>query len=88
MKDKILKEAIQWYENKSDRDSNVFIEDFVNMVINRTTDSLFEKVKYELKDEFEKGNLTHPFIISSDYYLDLKLKDIKQKVIDSKLEEE
>lgn len=38
-----------------------------------------EKIREELKQEFEKGNLTHPFIISSDYYLDLKLKEIKEK---------
>ena len=40
---------------------------------------LFDEIKDELKYEFEKGNLKHPFIISNDYYLYLKLKEIKNK---------
>ena len=82
MKEKIFKEALDWYE-KQGENSEVDIEDFVNLVINKTADSIFEKVNEELKAEFENGNLQHPFIISSDYYLDLKLKDIKQKCVDT-----
>ena len=81
MREKIFKEALNWYE-KQGENSEVNIEDFVNLVINKTADSIFEKVNEELKAEFENGNLQHPFIISSDYYLDLKLKDIKQKCVD------
>lgn len=81
MKEKIFKEALDWYEKQSEK-TEVDIEDFVNLVINKTADSIFEKVNEELKAEFENGNLQHPFIISSDYYLDLKLKDIKQKCVD------
>ena len=81
MREKIFKEALDWYE-KQGENSEVNIEDFVNLVINKTADSIFEKVNEELKAEFENGNLQHPFIISSDYYLDLKLKDIKQKCVD------
>ena len=82
MREKIFKEALDWYE-KQGENSEVNIEDFVNLVINKTADSIFEKVNEELKAEFENGNLQHPFIISSDYYLDLKLKDIKQKCVDT-----
>ena len=82
MREKIFKEALGWYE-KQGENSEVDIEDFVNLVINKTADSIFEKVNEELKAEFENGNLQHPFIISSDYYLDLKLKDIKQKCVDT-----
>lgn len=80
MRQKIFKEALEWYQNKN-KDSEVNIEDFVNLVIDRTADSIFEKVNDELKVEFKNGNLQHPFIISSEYYLDLKLKDIKQKCV-------
>jgi len=79
MREKIFKEALDWYE-KQNENSEVNIEDFVNLVIDKTADSIFEKVNEELRVEFQNGNLKHPFIISSDYYLDLKLKDIKNKL--------
>jgi len=81
MREKIFKEALDWYD-KQGRSSDVDIEDFVNLVIDKTADSIFKKVNDELKNEFENGNLHHPFVISSDYYLTLKLKDIKQKCVD------
>ena len=80
MKDKILQEAKEWYKNQKD---NPDIGDFVDLVINKTTDSIFDKIKEELENEFASGNLEHPFFISSEYYLELKLKDIKQKLIDN-----
>jgi hypothetical protein len=80
MKDKILKEVVEWYNQNKVKDE-IFIEDFVDIVISKTTDFLFEEIKDGFKEEFEKGNLKHPFIISSDYYLYLKLKEIKDKVI-------
>ena len=83
MKDKILKEVMDWYDRHEDKD-NVFIEDFIGLVIDKTTEALFEKIKDELEDEFEKGNLKQPFVISSDYYLYLKLKEIKDKFIETK----
>lgn len=80
MKDKILKEVMEWYDNRKEK-PDVFIEDFVDQVIDKTADALLEEIKDGLKDEFEKGNLHHPFIISPDYYLYLKLKEIKHKCI-------
>ena len=80
MKDKILRDALDWYEKHGDK-NNVFIEDFVDLVIDKTADALFNEIKDGLKEEFEKGNLQHPFVISSDYYLYLKLKEIKSKCI-------
>jgi len=80
MKDKILKEVVEWYNQQKVKDE-IFIEDFVDIVISKTTDFLFEEIKDGFKEEFEKGNLSHPFIISSDYYLYLKLKEIKDKVV-------
>ena len=43
MREKIFKEAIKWYEKKGEK-SEVNIEDFVNLVINKTADSIFEKI--------------------------------------------
>jgi hypothetical protein len=77
MKDKILREAKQWYESQKE---NPDIGDFVNLVIDKTTESVIDKVRQELENEFEIGNLEHPFIISSEYYLELKLKAIKEKL--------
>ena len=82
MKDKILKEALDWYEKHEDK-SDVCIEDFVDLVIDKTANALFEEIKEGLKEEFEKGNLKHPFVISSDYYIYLKLKEIKKKCVAS-----
>ena len=83
MKDKILKEVVEWYNQHKNQD-DIYIEDFVDLVIDKTADVLFEEIKDGFKEEFEKGNLKHPFIISSDYYLYLKLKEIKDKVVKTK----
>ena len=80
MKDKILKEVMEWIDSQEE-DPNLFIEDFVDKVIDKTAEALFDEIKDEFKDEFEKGNLKHPFIISPEYYLYLKLKEIKHKCI-------
>ena len=78
MNDKILEEALKWYESQG---KNPDIGDFVNLVINKTADAIFDEIKDSLKNEFATGNLKHPFIISGDYYLDLKLKEIKEKCV-------
>jgi hypothetical protein len=80
MKDKILKEVLDWCE-KQDEKPNFYVEDFVDLVIDRTAEAIFEEIKDGLKNEFESGNLKHPFIISDEYYLYLKLKEIKKKLI-------
>ena len=80
MKDKIVKEIIEWCE-KQDNTPDIYMEDFVNYVVDKTATALFEQLKNDLKNEFENGNLKHPFIISDEYYLYLKLKDIKNKIL-------
>jgi len=77
MKNKITKEVLEWLE-KTDSNNEETIKDFVDLVVEKTTDSLLEEVKKQLKNEFEIGNLKHDFIISPDYYLELKLKEAKQ----------
>ena len=80
MKDKILQEVLEWYEGRDEK-PDVPVEDFVDLIINKTADAIFDELKNELQNEFTNGNLKHPFIISSDYYLDLKLKEIKFKCV-------
>ena len=80
MKDKIVKEIIEWCE-KQENTPDIYMEDFVNYVVDKTATALFEQLKNDLKNEFENGNLKHPFIISDEYYLYLKLKDIKNKIL-------
>ncbi len=46
--------------------------------MDKTTEGLLEEVKKQLKNEFLTGTLKHDFIISPDYYLELKLKEAKQ----------
>jgi hypothetical protein len=83
MNDRILKEVLEWYDNHENH-PDIGIEDFVDLVIHKTADAIFDEIKTELKNEFEEGTLKHPFIISPDYYLDLKLKEIRERCIKPK----
>ena len=74
MKDKIRKEVLDWLEN-NDCDDEESIIGFVDLVMDKTTEGLLEEVKKQLKNEFATGTLKHDFIISPDYYLELKLKE-------------
>lgn len=82
MKNRILQEVLEWYESQG-KNPDVFIGDFVDLVIHKTADAIFDEVENEFKNEFANGNLKHPFVISSDYYLELKLKEIKEKCVKS-----
>ena len=77
MKDDIIKEVINWLEENECEDEEA-IKSFINLVMDKTTESLLEEVKKQLKNEFETGTLKHDFIISPDYYLELKLKEAEQ----------
>ena len=87
MKDKIIKEVIEWCE-KQEKKPDLYLEEFVDVVIDKTANALFEEVEKELKNEFETGNLQHQFIISDDYYIYLKLKDLRNKIIKPKKDED
>ena len=77
MKDKIKKEVLDWLEN-NECDSEEKVENFIDLVMEKTTAGLLEEVKKQLKNEFVTGTLKHDFIISPDDYLELKLKEAKQ----------
>jgi len=77
MKDNIIKEVLEWLE-ENECDDEEAIKSFINLVMDKTTESLLEEVKKQLKNEFETGTLKHDFIISPDYYLELKLKEAEQ----------
>ncbi|UCB58458.1 MAG: hypothetical protein JSV67_07605 [Thermoplasmatales archaeon] len=85
MKDKIIKEIIEWCE-KQENTLDIYMEDFVNYIVDKTVTVLFEELKNDLKNEFENGNLKHPFVISDEYYLYLKLKEIKNKILNPELD--
>ena len=77
MKNRIKKQAIEWYNKNS---SKFEIDEFVEMIIDTTTDELLEQIHNELNQEFEVGNLKQPLSISNEYYLTLKMKDIKNQI--------
>jgi hypothetical protein len=86
MKEKIKKEIIDWYEGLTNPDEES-IEDFIDAVVDKTTEYIFEEIKKQFKEEFLSGNLKHDFIISPDYYLELKLKEVKQNFFKDSLSE-
>jgi hypothetical protein len=77
MKDRIQKEIVDWYKEKN---HDVDMDELVDLVISKVSDSMFDTVQKELEGEFQKGNLEHPFFISNEYYIELKMKDIKNKL--------
>ena len=80
MKDKLVKDITNWCE-KQDKTPELYMDEFIDIVINKTANALLDELQTELKNEFESGNLKHPFIISNEYYLYLKLKEVKNKII-------
>ena len=79
MRNKIKKQAIEWYSNIENHDETS-IDTFIDLVMDKTTEVLLEEIKKEFKNEFLSGTLKHDFIISPDYYLELKLKEILQNL--------
>jgi dissimilatory sulfite reductase (desulfoviridin) alpha/beta subunit len=77
-KEKIIKETLDWYKEKDD---NPNVEELIDLVINKTAESFIKHLQTEFEEEFTKGNLKHPFFISNEYYLELKLKDVKNKYL-------
>jgi len=77
MKNRIQKEITEWYKQKN---QDIDVDELVDLVISKVSDSMFETVQKELEEEFVKGNLEQPFFISNEYYLELKMKDIKNKL--------
>ena len=81
MREKIIKEAMEWYNGQ---EKNPKMEEFIDLVINKTAESFIEHLQTEFEQEFSQGNLKHPFFISNEYYLELKLKDVKNKYLQSR----
>ena len=77
MKEEIRKEALSWFENVSIKDDES-LGDFVDHIMDRTTDALLKAMKEELRNEFQSGNLKHNMVISPEYFLELKMKEVKQ----------
>ena len=88
MKDEIKKEALSWFENVSINDDES-LGNFVDHIMDRTTDALLEAMKKELRDEFQSGNLKHNMVISPEYFLELKMKEVKhnfsKRIVDEEI---
>ena len=50
MKDDIIKEVLDWLEENECEDEEA-IKSFINLVMDKTTESLLEEVKKQLKNE-------------------------------------
>ena len=72
MKDKLKQEITEWYKNDN--------EEFIEQIFDKTADEIIEEVGKKLVNEFRTGNLRQPFIISNEYYVELLLKQIKEKM--------
>ena len=79
MKERILNEITEYYKNKEQTEE--IPDEVLKIIINTTTDEIFERLKADLKNEFKTGNLKHPFFISDEYYIHLKLTDIKNGIL-------
>jgi hypothetical protein len=77
MKNRIQKEIIEWYK---EHNPELEVNELVDQVISKVSDSMLDAVQQELEIEFAKGNLEHPFFISNEYYIELKMKEIKNKL--------
>ena len=85
MKNKILKKVTDWYKSQEENQDVQMPEELLGLLIDKIAEAIFDEVKVELKNEFDKGNLKQPFFISDEYYLYLKLKEIKNNI--SKIQE-
>ena len=88
MKDEIKKEALSWFENVAINDDES-LGNFVDHIMDRTTDALLEAMKKELREEFQSGNLKHNMVISPEYFLELKMKEVKhnfsKRIVDEEI---
>jgi len=81
MRNRILKKVTKWYKNQEDKECIEMSDELLGLLIDKTAEAIFDEVNDEFKDEFEKGNLKQPFFISDEYYLYLKLKEIKNNIV-------
>lgn len=79
--DNIKKEILACYKKKEKQDDKS-IELFVDSVIEKVTDNVIEEVKKVLIKEFKDGTLSHNHVVSHEYYLELKLKEVKHNLLE------
>jgi len=76
----IKKELVTSYKNRKEQDDKS-IEMFADSVIEKVTDNVIEEVKKVLKKEFKDKTLSHSHVVSHEYYLELKLKEVKHNLL-------
>jgi|GEM_PF-4096630 len=81
---KVKKQALEWFSELKDNDKKS-VELFVDRVVQSTRDEVLSEIRAQLEDEFKKGNLSHDYsIISAEYYLDLKFKEVIGRLSEEK----
>lgn len=80
MKEAIKKEVLEWYKNKEGH-PNEWIEDCIDLIMQKTTDAVIEETSKKLKNEFANGTLNHDFSITREYYIELMLKGVEEKCL-------
>ena len=76
----IKKDMITWCKKREKHD-NKSIEMFVDSIIERVSDTVIKEVKKVLRKEFGNKTLSHGHIVSPEYYLELKLKEVKHNLL-------
>ena len=78
--DDIKKELVTLYKSRK-KQKDKSIEMFADSIIERVTDAVIEEVEKILKKEFKDGTLKHNHVVSHEYYLELKLKEVKHNLL-------
>ncbi|GAI11794.1 unnamed protein product, partial [marine sediment metagenome] len=57
------------------------IEMFADSVMERVTNAVIKEVEKVLRKEFKDGTLKHNHVVSHEYYMELKLKEVKHNLL-------
>ena len=83
---KVKKKALEWF-SEVDSGNEDSVEMFVDRVVQSTRDEVLSEIRMQLEEEFKRGNLKHDYsIISAEYYLDLKIKEVCGRLAEEKEE--
>lgn len=78
--DDIKKEMLTWCKKKEKHDDKS-IEIFADSIIERVTDVVVKEVEKVLRKEFRDKTLSHGHVVSPEYYIELKLKEVKHNIL-------
>ncbi len=76
----IKKELVTLYKNRK-KQNDKSIEMFVDSIMERVTDAVIKEVEKVLRKEFRDKTLSHGHVVSPEYYIELKLKEVKHNLL-------